>query len=251
MKWFGRAKAPSAEQQWEQQKAAITAAKETRFAQTVTQRDLVAEISRILFEADPIGINFESNTDEYDAEAETIVIALPRARTAGDVQAMTHEAFVEWFDAETAGPIERYKAPAAEIWEAWQRNRGQAALPNPATATTPNDEADATVRGLKITAINFVHDFIEVHMDKVVLTGYTEPFGTIGCGGVGPGSITRLIGKVVDQLSIVDAEYVALDSGENRLAFPIGGPSTKGPESVRLYRPAQDELSVPSAHWIW
>lgn len=25
----------------------------------------------------------------------------------------------------------------------------------------------------------------------------------------------------------------------------------KGPESVRLYRPADHELGIPSAHWIW
>lgn len=107
------------------------------------------------------------------------------------------------------------------------------------------------VRGLTITAINFVHDFIEVHMDDVILTGYTKPFGIIGCGGVGPASITRLIGKKVEQLSIVEGEYVALDSGENRLAFPIGGDSAKGPESVQLYRRAHGELGIPSALWIW
>lgn len=119
--------------------------------------------------------------------------------------------------------------------------------PAPLASTDPND----AVRGSKITGIHFVHDFIEVHMDDVILTGYTEPFGIIGCSGVGPSSIPRLIGKRVDQLSVVDGEYVAIDSGENRLAFPVGGPSAKGPESVRLYRPAHHELGIPSAHWIW
>lgn len=118
---------------------------------------------------------------------------------------------------------------------------------------SPFSSADANelVRGLKITAINFVHDFIEVHMGDVILTGYTEPFGIIGCSGVGPASIPRLIGKRVEQLSVVDGEYVAIDAGENRLAFPIGGPSANGPESVRLYRPRHHELGIPSAHWIW
>lgn len=88
-------------------------------------------------------------------------------------------------------------------------------------------------------------------MGDVILTGYTEPFGIIGCSGVGRSSIPRLIGKRVEQLSVVDGEYVAIDSGENRLAFPIGGPSAKGPESVRVYRPAHHELGIPSAHWIW
>ena len=117
--------------------------------------------------------------------------------------------------------------------------------------TTPASEADETVRGLAITGIFFLHDFIEVHMDDVILTGYTEPFGIIGCQGVGPASIVQLIGKVVEQLSVVEDEYVAIDSGENRLAFPIGGPSANGPESVRLFRRGQDELGIPNAHWIW
>lgn len=112
-------------------------------------------------------------------------------------------------------------------------------------------DPDEVVRGLKINAISFVHDFIEVHMDDVILTGYTKPFGIIGCQGVGPSSITQLIGKKVEQLSVVEGEYVALDSGENRLAFPIGGESAKGPESVQLYRRAHNELGIPSALWIW
>jgi hypothetical protein len=120
-------------------------------------------------------------------------------------------------------------------------------------AATPDTDADPheVVRGLTITAINFVHDFIEVHMGDVILTGYTEPFGIIGCGGVGPASMIRLIGKEVEQLSVVEHEYVALDSGENRLAFPIGGGSGKRPESVQLYRRAHDGLGIPSALWTW
>lgn len=251
MKWFRRTQAPQADKDWERRKVEIEDANRQRYAQTATQRDLVTEVSRILFEADPIGINFESNTDEYDAEAETIVIALSRARTADDVRALTYETFVQWFDSDTAGPIERYRAVSAQIWQAWQRGHGQAALPAPEATSGPNDRADATVRGSKITGISFVHDYIEVHMDDVILTGYTEPFGTIGCQGVEPSSITQLIGKTVEHFSVVEGEYVAIDSGENRLAFPIGGPSATGPESVRLFRRGQDELGIPNAHWIW
>lgn len=111
--------------------------------------------------------------------------------------------------------------------------------------------ADEVVRGLTVTGVCFVHDFIEVHMGDVILTGYTEPFGMIGCQGAGPATITNLIGKTIDQLSVVEGEYVAIDSGENRLAFPIGGPSATGPESVRLFRRGHDELAIHSAHWIW
>lgn len=63
-------------------------------------------------------------------------------------------------------------------------------------------------------------------------------------------SITQVIGKTVEQFSVIEGEYVAVVSGENRLAFPIGGASAKGPESVRLHRQGQDELEFPNAHWI-
>lgn len=248
MKWFRRTRVSQEDNDWERKKVEIDAAKRQRFAQTATRRELVTEVSRILFEADPIGINFESNTDEYDAEAETIVIGLAGARSADDVRSLTHEAFVQWFDAQTAGPAERYASVAAGIWDAWRRAQGQSALPPGSDAAAG---ADAAIRGLKITGVFFVHDFIEVHMDDVILTGYTEPFGIIGCQGVGPASITQLIGKTVEQLSAVDGEYVAIDSGENRLAFPIGGPSANGPESVSLFRRGQDELGIPDSHWIW
>ncbi|MFT4228241.1 hypothetical protein [Micropruina sp.] len=105
--------------QWERIQNELRTAKQDRLAQTATRRDLVEAISVALFEADPIGINFEANTDEYDAEAETIVIALPSTTDAKDVRALTHKVFVQWFDGQTAGPIERYDAVAKEIWKLW------------------------------------------------------------------------------------------------------------------------------------
>ena len=81
---------------------------------------LFDSISALLFRHDPIGINFEENTDEYDLEAETI---LPRLRTCTselDVLWAVHQEFVRWFDAETAGPREKYAEIAAGIWDLWQ-----------------------------------------------------------------------------------------------------------------------------------
>ena len=116
--------------------------------------------------------------------------------------------------------------------------------------TDPVKRARAEVVGLKITGVCFLHDFIEVHMGDVILTGMTKPFGMIGCQGVGPSSMVSLIGRKVEELAVVDGEYVALDFGESRLAFPIGGPTATGPESVMLVRPAQFELGIEQATWI-
>jgi hypothetical protein len=84
---------------------------------------LVDAVSQILFRADPAGINFETNTDEYDAEAEAIVTGLPNARSPEDVKALTHKTFVQWFDAQIAGQTDRYATVASEIWNVWRRHR--------------------------------------------------------------------------------------------------------------------------------
>jgi len=84
-------------------------------------RVLFSEVSAILFELDPIGINFEDNTDEYDAEAGTILPRLETCRTVEDVRAVVHQEFVRWFSPEDARDEARYHEAAARIWEVWTR----------------------------------------------------------------------------------------------------------------------------------
>ena len=82
--------------------------------------ELFNSISALLYRHDPIGLNFEDNTDEYDAETGTI---LPRLRTCAspsDVLRVVHEEFVRWFSADDAGPEEGYAKIASEIWRLWQ-----------------------------------------------------------------------------------------------------------------------------------
>ena len=81
-------------------------------------------VSALLFRCDPIGINFEDNTDEYDAEAGTILPRLRLCFSASDTLQVVHEEFVHWFGAETAGSTDRYRAVASEIWDAWHRSGG-------------------------------------------------------------------------------------------------------------------------------
>jgi hypothetical protein len=80
---------------------------------------LFASISNALFEADPIGINFDDNTDEYDAETGTIIPRLGSAKSAEDVQAIVYQEFCRWFDPITAGRREKYASVSAKIWELW------------------------------------------------------------------------------------------------------------------------------------
>jgi hypothetical protein len=54
---------------------------------------LYRDVIRILFEEDPIGINFKSNTDEYEPEAGTILPRLRQCRSVDDVRSVVHEEF--------------------------------------------------------------------------------------------------------------------------------------------------------------
>ena len=70
-------------------------------------------------------------TERAQAESrKPFVIGLPSARGPEDVKALTHETSVQWFDAQTAGPIERDAAVALEIWNLWRRHHGRLGLSN-------------------------------------------------------------------------------------------------------------------------
>jgi hypothetical protein len=79
-------------------------------------KDAFARLAQILFEEDPIGISFEDNTDEYEAEAGTILPKLRSCATVDDITAAVHLEFVRWFDSDIAGPRENYRRTAERIW---------------------------------------------------------------------------------------------------------------------------------------
>jgi hypothetical protein len=79
--------------------------------------DAYARLSEILFCEDPIGINFEENTDEYEPEVGTILPRLRDTRSVDDVRQIVHEEFVKGFDASTSGQPERYQVVAERAWD--------------------------------------------------------------------------------------------------------------------------------------
>lgn len=84
-----------------------------------TYGKLFTAVSDALFQADPIGINFGGNTDEYDPEAGTIIPRLKTANSAQDTQAIIYEEFKNWFGTDTAGNQGQYQAVSVKIWELW------------------------------------------------------------------------------------------------------------------------------------
>jgi len=82
-------------------------------------KTLYVVIQKILFEHDPVGINFGINEDEYAPEAGTILKRLPEAKSAKELCTIVHEEFVNWFGEETAGRPENYTNIAQAIWDIW------------------------------------------------------------------------------------------------------------------------------------
>jgi hypothetical protein len=77
------------------------------------------EISALLFEHDPMGINFSDNTDEYEPEVDLILPCLSRACDAVDVQRIVHEIFERMFS--IGARMEDYEEVSRAIWAAYRR----------------------------------------------------------------------------------------------------------------------------------
>jgi hypothetical protein len=79
---------------------------------------LFAAATRLFFDIDPVGINFESNTDEYESEVGTVLPRLESAGTVADVERIVREEFVKWFGASYEG--HRTDRLASELWSLWK-----------------------------------------------------------------------------------------------------------------------------------
>lgn len=71
----------------------------------------------ILFEADLVGINFETNADEYQPEARTILPRLSGCRSAEHIAEVVRSEFERWFGLNCVGTAERRLAAARRIWD--------------------------------------------------------------------------------------------------------------------------------------
>lgn len=114
------------DRQWQEVSKRVSEAAEDRRARLIGRDDEVEWLEAMLFEADPIGIKFEDNTDEYRTEAESILLRQQEAGSKDDVRRIVHEVFVSWFDEKTAGQPERYERIAQTIWLRWDPSQGRA-----------------------------------------------------------------------------------------------------------------------------
>ena len=83
---------------------------------------LLSDFSAIMFRHDPVGINFDVNTDEYDQEAERILLRLRELTTEVELLVVVCNVFRELFGA-ISGTPEQYEAMTHELWQRWQQER--------------------------------------------------------------------------------------------------------------------------------
>ena len=81
--------------------------------------ELFDATAALLFRLDPVGINYDTNTDEYEPEVGTTLPRLKNCQSENDVCRVVHEEFRRWFGMD-AGMQKKYEPIAVEIWKLWQ-----------------------------------------------------------------------------------------------------------------------------------
>jgi hypothetical protein len=88
--------------------------------------ELYSRMVLLFFIHDPLGINLDENTDEYELEVRTVIPRLPSTTGPDDVLQVLHEEFTHWFGS-SAGPREKYVCLAKDKWQLWQEHVSGAA----------------------------------------------------------------------------------------------------------------------------
>ena len=86
------------------------------------QPELFQAVSQVMFKHDLMEINYETNTDEYDSEAGTVIPRLKDCRSVNDVGDVLFEEFSRWFN-KSAGKRHQYNELANDIWLLWQQSK--------------------------------------------------------------------------------------------------------------------------------
>ena len=79
-----------------------------REARKRTKKEFAAtyeSISSLLFEIDPMGISFESNTDEYEPEVDTILPRIKDLNERKEIELVVREEFGKWFGNDSTADI--------------------------------------------------------------------------------------------------------------------------------------------------
>jgi hypothetical protein len=105
--------------EWQAMAAAIRASKADCAGRLVGYQAVVDSFERLLFDRDPMGLNFETNKDEYRPEAETIALRFLEGYLPDDPVTVVYEEFKRWFGEGTCGSRDTYERVGVELWSIW------------------------------------------------------------------------------------------------------------------------------------
>ena len=83
--------------------------------------DLLDEVSATLFLHDPLALNLDEHTGEYDELAARLLVRLRTVNNRWDTAGVIHAACTDLAGAARAGRAERYRDLAGDVWEVWAR----------------------------------------------------------------------------------------------------------------------------------
>jgi len=85
---------------------------------------LFKKVAEILFKHDPMGIDYEVNSNEYEPEAGTIIPRLVTCSNFIEARKVIYEEFIRWFY-DDVGSESEYTEVAKEIWDTWISNNSR------------------------------------------------------------------------------------------------------------------------------
>ena len=80
-------------------------------------------VSDILFRHNPMELDGNRNTGQYDPEVDLLLSRIREAEDLNTLGALLFEVFLTDFGEENCGSRERFDVAAAEIWKAYERHR--------------------------------------------------------------------------------------------------------------------------------
>jgi hypothetical protein len=91
-------------------------------SQKIVQSKAFAKaVQKVINRHDPMGLIGEgAPVDEYDYQQAAIMRKLPACKSIDRLQAMIHDEFCHWFNPENAGPPEKYKQPALDLFRLYR-----------------------------------------------------------------------------------------------------------------------------------
>ncbi len=111
--------------------------------------------------------------------------------------------------------------------------------------------------GREVSAVCFVRDYVELHLDGPIVRALSNPFGLYGCSawkfpeGHAAERLLGYIGRVVDGFDLFPDAYAQLSFGEHSFNVPLDDAQRVGPEALHIVGVDEDGSTDATQMWIW